>query len=126
MGSIPEHCPSCQSHLVITELSCPVCGTKVNGEYEPNIFSRLSPDDLNFITLFVQAKGNLKDMERSLGISYWTIRRKLDDIVEFLSKPETPVEPRTSRQMSVLDRLKRGEISVQEAAAMLEQIKRGE
>lgn len=126
MGNIPEHCPSCQSNLVITELSCPVCGTKVNGEYEPNIFSRLSPDDLNFITWFVQAKGNVKEMERTLGISYWTIRRKLDDIVEFLSKPEAPAEQRASRRIVILDRLKRGEITVQEAATLLEQIKRGE
>lgn len=126
MGKIPEHCPSCQNRLVITELVCPVCGTEVTGQFEPNLFSRLSADDLNFVILFVQTKGNIKEMERELGISYWTIRRKLDEIVGFLfAAGEASDEDRSMRRLQVLNRLRDGDITVEEAAALLEDIKRG-
>ena len=84
MPKIPEKCPSCESSLFISQMTCSQCGTQVSGHYEPNIFSRLAPTDLNFVVMFVQARGNVKEMERELGISYWTIRRKLDEIVEQL------------------------------------------
>jgi hypothetical protein len=127
VSSIPEQCPSCQNRLVITQLTCPVCGTHVAGQFEPNIFSRLSGDDLNFVVMFVRSKGNVKEMERAIGISYWTIRRKLDEIVAFLDEASTaPREARATQRMMVLERLRSGEITVEEAAVMLEEIKRGE
>jgi hypothetical protein len=126
VGSIPEQCPSCQNHLLITQLTCPFCGTSVAGQFEPNIFSRLSTDDLNFVLMFVRSKGNVKEMEREIGISYWTIRRKLDEIVEFLDQASAPPRAsRTAQRMLILQQLRSGEISVEEAAAQLEEIKRG-
>jgi hypothetical protein len=126
VGSIPEQCPSCQNQLVITQLTCLFCGTSVGGQFEPNIFSRLSTDDLNFVLMFVRSKGNVKEMEREIGISYWTIRRKLDEIVEFLDQASAPPRAaRSAQRMLILNQLRSGEISVEEAAALLEEIKRG-
>jgi hypothetical protein len=127
VGKIPELCPACSSSdWMITELTCRNCGNKVTVEAEPNLFSLLNPDDLNFITLFVQTKGNVKEMERELGISYWTIRRKLDEIVEFLNTPRAAVESPKAQRLAILERLRRGEITAQEAAALLESLKRGD
>jgi hypothetical protein len=126
VGSIPEQCPSCQNQLVITQLTCAFCGTSVAGQFELNIFSRLSTDDLNFVLMFVRSKGNVKEMEREIGISYWTIRRKLDEIVEFLDQASTqPRAGRSAQRILILQQLRSGEISVEEAAALLENIKRG-
>jgi len=127
MSKIPEKCPSCQSDLYISQLTCSQCGTQVSGRYEPNIFSRLAPTDLNFVVMFVRARGNVKEMERELGISYWTIRRKLDEIVEQLGLlDETSTDMRSARRVEVLERLRAGEIDVDQAADLLEQIKREE
>ncbi len=126
MGKIPDQCPACQSRLVITELACPRCGVEVSGRFEPNVFSRLSGDDLNFVLMFVRTKGNIKEMEREIGISYWTIRRKLDEIVELLAAAgEAAQEDRNARRVAVLRQLRDGEITVHEAAALLDDIKRG-
>ena len=124
MPKIPEQCPSCEADMIITQLTCVQCGTQVSGRYEPNLFSRLSPTDLNFVVMFVQAKGNVKEMERELGISYWTIRRKLDEIVEQLGLLRAASDPQSERRIAILERLRAGEIDVDQAAELLEQIKR--
>jgi len=125
MTKIPEKCPSCASELYISQLTCAVCGTQVSGRYEPNIFSRLAPTDLNFVVMFVRSRGNVKEMERELGISYWTIRRKLDEIVEQLGLlGDQPPDERSAQRIAVLERLRAGELDVDQAAELLEQIKR--
>ena len=73
-----------------------VGGTEVTGQFSPDLFSRLTPNDFDFVVLFLKARGNIKEMERELGISYWTIRSKLNEIVDGLglepgeSQPEEP------------------------------------
>jgi hypothetical protein len=122
---IPKKCPACNNDLVITRLTCSACGTEVAGTYLPDIFSRLSPNDFEFILLFVRTKGNIKEMERALGISYWTIRSKLNDIVQMLgaeSAGDAPVDPSTQRQQ-ILEQLNAGLITVPEAAERLERLK---
>ncbi len=95
----------------------------------PNIFSKLSPENLHFLELFVKNKGNVKEMEREIGMSYWTIRNRLNEIVEALGFENKDVEPaaadealRQSRQ-EILARVDRGEIDVHEAAQLLKQLK---
>jgi hypothetical protein len=125
MAKIPKKCPSCSADLVITRLSCPKCGTEVQGSFEPDLFTRLSPGDYDFIVLFIKTKGNIKEMERELGISYWTIRNKLNEIVAWLGLESAPPpeEEAAFLRQAILERLNRGEISVVEAAELLEQLK---
>jgi hypothetical protein len=124
MADIPKKCPSCQSGLVVTQLSCPHCGTQVQGRFEPDIFSRLSANDYDFIVLFLKTKGNIKEMERELGISYWTIRSKLNDLVAELGLESNPAdEVISARRQSILEQLNEGAISVKEAARLLEALK---
>ena len=125
MAKLPKQCPSCNSHLLITRLSCSKCGTDVNGTYPPDVFSRLEPNDFDFIVLFVRTKGNIKEMERELGISYWTIRSKLNAIVESMDSEQSQpnIEAVSSQREKILEQLNEGLISVQEAAQMLEALK---
>ena len=129
MRKLLEKCPACSGELVVTQQTCVRCGTMVVGEFTPNIFSRLSPENLRFLELFVKNKGNVKEMEREIGISYWTIRNRLNEIVEALGFENKPVEPtvaeETLRQSrhDILARLNSGKIDVNEAATLLKQLK---
>ena len=125
MAKIPKKCPSCATDLVITRLSCPKCGTEVQGSFEPDLFTRLPPSEYDFIVLFIKTKGNIKEMERELGISYWTIRNKLNDIVARLGlESATPPEEEAGfLRQGILERLNRGEIDVREATEALEKLK---
>jgi hypothetical protein len=129
MPKLPKKCPSCASSLVITRLTCPACSTEVTGQFDPDFFGRLTSNDFDFVVLFIKSKGNIKEMERELGISYWTIRNRLNDIVEQLNaeaqEPSSPdVEDLSNRREKILEQLNSGLLSVEEATARLEELKR--
>ena len=134
MRKILESCPTCGGAMAVSELSCTVCDTVIRSRYTPCAFCRLSPEDLAFMLLFVRSRGNVKDMERELGVSYWTIRGRLNEVItsmglepvgELEGTPSPPSTPRaaasdpTAGRMQVLDRLRRGEITAEEAAEQL-------
>ena len=123
MPLIPQSCPSCSSPLVVTQLNCTSCGTGVVGKFELSPFFRLSPESLKFLEVFVHNRGNVKEMERETGESYWAIRRRLDEVITEMGM-EAPHEEdlSTSRQV-ILGQLSRGEINVQEATRLLSQLK---
>ncbi len=125
MRKILEHCPSCDADMLITRMSCPACGTVVLGTWAPCRFCQLSPEQTELLEAFVRSRGNVKEMARELDVSYWTLRKQLDDLVEALGYEATPPPPDDTgeQQMGVLDRLDRGEISASEAARLLEGLK---
>lgn len=124
MPLIPQSCPSCSSPLVVTQLTCTVCGTGVVGKFELSPFFRLSPESLQFLEVFVQNRGNVKEMERETGESYWAIRRRLDEVItEMGIEAPTNEDDLSTRRQEILARLSRGEINVQEATKLLSQLK---
>ena len=124
MPLIPQSCPSCSSPLVVTQLNCTVCGTGVVGKFELSPFFRLSPESLKFLEFFVRNRGNVKEMERETGESYWAIRRQLDEVIAEMGFEEAPKDSDFSTQrQEILAQLSRGEITVQEATKLLTQIK---
>jgi hypothetical protein len=126
MPKMPRKCPACSNTLYISRLTCPKCGTEVTGNFPPDFLSSLSPNDFDFVVLFLKTKGNIKEMERELGISYWTIRSKLNEIVAGLGfEPDTQDDVALSnRRQKILEKLNAGELTVQEAAVALEQLKK--
>ncbi|HIE27709.1 TPA: DUF2089 domain-containing protein [Candidatus Poribacteria bacterium] len=84
MRKIIEKCPGCGQNLIITRLRCPACETAIEGNYAPCPFCKLSEESLKFLFLFVRSRGNIKDMERELGVSYPTVRSRLNAIIEEL------------------------------------------
>jgi hypothetical protein len=119
MANIPQKCPSCSASLVVTQLTCSVCGTGVVGHFELSPFFRLSNQSLQFLETFIRNRGNVKDVERETGESYWAIRRHLDEVIAEMGLAVQPDElPPTPRQ-EILERLSRGEISPQDAASLL-------
>ncbi len=135
MRKVLESCPTCGGPLTITEVRCEVCATEVRSQYQPCPFCRLSPEQMNFALLFVQSRGNLTEMEKVLGISYPTIRGKLDEIIKVLSADPTPeavtiatpgtmpagsaAAPEMSRRREILDQVASGKLSASDALAAL-------
>lgn len=132
MRKILEKCPTCGGEFAVTELTCTTCSTVVRSAYSPCPFCRLSPEDLEFMLLFVRNRGNVKDMERELGVSYWTIRGRLNEVIGAMGlepggepEGEAPSPTRAAApdlaaaRQQVLDRLRRGEITAEEAAELL-------
>ncbi len=123
MPLIPQSCPSCSSPLVVTQLNCTACGTGVVGKFELSPFFRLSPESLRFLEVFVRNRGNVKEMERETGESYWAIRRQLDEVIIEMGIEATKSDDVSTRRQEILAQLSRGEINVQEATKLLSQIK---
>lgn len=119
MRKILEKCPTCKSELIVTRLECPKCKTKIEGVYKPCRFCMLSEESLKFIEVFVKNRGNIKEMERELGISYPTVRNQLMNVVKELGY-QTEVEPdeqeQIEKRMTILEKLEAGTISADEAA----------
>ncbi|WP_026976447.1 DUF2089 family protein [Flavobacterium tegetincola] len=83
---LPDSCPSCESQLTVTELSCPECQTKVSGKYLLPLLLQIPEEEQQFILDFFLASGSLKEMANQMGKSYPTVRNKLDDIIEKIKK----------------------------------------
>ncbi|GAB3741046.1 DUF2089 domain-containing protein [Amycolatopsis oliviviridis] len=92
-------------------------GVAIEARFEPPQLAQLSVDDQVFVTAFVRSHGSIKEMERVFGVSYPTVKARLNRIAEQLDFVDTDPAPTGA---DVVDRLRRGEISVQEALAELE------
>ena len=83
---LPTACPSCGAQLVVERLVCPECGTSVQGSYSLPVLCGLSRSDQEFVVEFVKASGSLKEMARLLGVSYPTVRSRLDEIIAAIER----------------------------------------
>jgi hypothetical protein len=111
-------CPVCQAGLRVTELTCPACRTKIVSDLATCEFCNLRPDLLLFLRAFLRARGNIKEVERDLGISYPTVRRRLDDLLRKLGLDRGAGASRDHR-LEVFERLRKGEITVDDAVDSL-------
>ncbi|HZE37570.1 MAG TPA: DUF2089 domain-containing protein [Stackebrandtia sp.] len=91
-------------------------GVAIEGEFEPPQLMRLSVDDQVFVAAFVLVHGSIKEMERIFGVSYPTIKSRLNRIAEHLDFVDTDPPPASA---DVIDRLQQGDISVAEALSEL-------
>jgi len=105
----------CSGELLLTRLGCPECDTELSGAFEPCEFCGLSVDDRDLLRVFLRARGNMKELERHLGVSYPTARARFDDLLRRLGLQPAGPDPRAE----TLDALARGEIDVDEAARRL-------
>ena len=118
-------CPVCGSAVHVTGLHCPSCDTSLTGTFDRCKFCRLNEEQQWFVEVFITARGNINEVERILGISYPTVRSRLDGVIEALGyvvqgprdKDDVVVEPAERRE--VLAALDRGEISAEEAIRRL-------
>ena len=132
-----SNCPVCDSHLTVTRLHCNTCGTTIEGEFTVGRFSRLNREQYALLESFLRSRGNLRELERELGVSYPTVRNRVEALLRALdladgapipvdlpsaaeaapSAPANVVDADTRR--SILERLARHELSAEQAAAAL-------
>ncbi len=77
-------CPVCANELSVTRLRCGECGTVIEGEFGVGRFGRLTREQMQVLECFLRSRGNLRDMERELGISYPTVRARVEALVRAL------------------------------------------
>ncbi|WP_291632772.1 DUF2089 domain-containing protein [Clostridium sp.] len=111
-------CPVCSSKLKVTRLKCDECGTMVENQFELSKFDYLNSEQLYFIEVFLKSRGNIKDVEKELGISYPTVRAKLDEVITSLGYTVLKQKPSVDKK-DVIDMLEKGEITADEALIML-------
>lgn len=77
-------CPVCSGELSVTRLHCRSCGTTLEGDFSVGRFGRLSREQMAILESFLRSRGNLRDMERELGLSYPTVRARVEALVRAL------------------------------------------
>ena len=113
-------CPICSAKLKIIKLKCNKCGTVIENDFEFSKFEYLGEEHLNFMEVFLKCRGNIKDVEKELGISYPTVRAKLDEVVSALGY-NTEVKKASVSNKEILDMLEKGEISADQAVNMMKE-----
>lgn len=124
----PAQCPVCGADMVVTKLRCSHCGTELSGEFAPCRFCRLEDRHLRFVETFLRCRGSIKEVERALGVSYPTVKNMLDAALTALGldeKPEQRVLREKEERSEILQRLSDGEIDVDTAIEVLNQLKGG-
>lgn len=111
---VPSACPSCGGTLVVTRLECSQCGTEVTGEFDLCPVCRLDGEIKKLYELFIDARGNLKQVQRELGLSYPTVRLRIEEMFRKLDQHFVSRDP-----VDILARVRNGEISVDEAEKLL-------
>jgi hypothetical protein len=123
MHNAIEKCPVCQHDLIITQLSCTNCDTKINGHYQhkQGPFSVLNEEQTNFLLSFIKCEGRFNRMEGELGLSYPTLRNRFNEIVKILGgNPQAELKPlRKEERMMILSILEDDIITLQEAQSLL-------
>ena len=123
-------CPVCSGELAVTRLHCRSCGTTLEGEFSVGRFGRLTREQLVLLESFLRSRGNLRDMERELGISYPTVRSRVEALIRALGfGPRDGDEPAddqpaiaagtAAERQQILERLARHEIGADEAASAI-------
>lgn len=111
----PHQCPVCGHGLALTRLGCEECGTELSGSFRTCEFCALTDQERQTLRVFLASRGNMKELERHLGVSYPTARLRFDGLLAKLGI----ARPLPDSRLEVLESLARGEIEVDEAAEKL-------
>ena len=136
-------CPVCSGELAVTRLHCRACGTTLEGDFNVGRFGRLSREQMAVLESFLRSRGNLRDMERELGLSYPTIRSRVEALVRALGfgprdgeegggEADAAAQPSggmsqadaAAERQQILERLARREIGADEAAIAIRNLGR--
>jgi hypothetical protein len=119
-------CPSCNGDLAVARLHCHACDITVEGDFGIPALLRLSRAQLDFVEVFLKNRGIIREVERELGVSYPTVRARLDEVLDAigLNLAATPTADRSEdssnrSRRAVLEQLSAGKITPEEAMRAL-------
>ncbi len=102
----------------MARLKCDACDTVIENHFRLSKFDYLSDEELYFTETFIRCRGNIKEVEKELGISYPTVRSKLDGVIKKLGYDAVSDERRLKKE-EILKALEKGEITAEQAIAQL-------
>ena len=115
----PLNCPVCSERLALTRLTCPACDTELAGGFATCEFCALTNEDREVLRVFLASRGNMKDLERHLGVSYPTARARFDALLSKIGIDRPAGAPPQTR-VELMEQVARGEIDIEEALKRLE------
>ncbi len=118
MPNIPSNCPACGVRMMITELKCDRCNTVVQGNFPLTKLISLSEEDREFLMTFLRSRGNIREVQERMGISYPTVKNKLDRLLAALGLFDEIKKPNRTELLSALSN---GEISLEETIQLLKE-----
>ncbi|MGD0806321.1 MAG: DUF2089 domain-containing protein [Anaerolineales bacterium] len=119
MSIAPSSCPICHSTLSIARLHCNSCGSSLEGDFQLGGWAGLSPEQLGFIETFVRCEGKLNRMGKEVGLSYPTLRNRLQEIIRLMGYEPGAQEDADEDRRHVLEEVAAGRMSAQEAVQHL-------
>ncbi|SRR5216683_3982659 len=114
----PSNCPVCSHRLATTRLTCPDCSTELSGAFTSCEFCVLTDEDRDVLRVFLASRGNMKELERHLGVSYPTARARFDGLLTKIGI-DRPAPAAPSR-VELMEQVSRGEITIDEALTRLD------
>ena len=142
--SVSVPCPICEGQMNVRELECPACNITVRGDFGPVSASRtstrfdsLNAEQMGFLETFLRCRGIIRDVEAALGISYPTVRARLDGLLTALALNEgagadkassnNTAEPASQPSLKdILSKLDTGAIDAQSALDAIRGSSKGE
>ncbi|GKU83615.1 DUF2089 domain-containing protein [Niallia sp. NCCP-28] len=124
---IINDCPVCHHELHATKLECSHCKTSIENTFSLPKWQLFSKEQLHFIETFIISRGNIKEVEKQLGISYPTVRGKLDQIIFIMTekkniKENGSLSKETTDKSEILEKLEKNELTVEEAITLLKKL----
>ena len=122
MHALPGECPVCGGEMIISKLECRECDVTIEGRFTNGPLAQLSPDQMEFVEVFIKNEGKITHMEKELSLSYPTIRNRLHDVIRSLGyDPGKNVSGSLSEgdRRKILEDLNQGNITSDEAMSML-------
>ena len=115
----PTDCPVCGEQLSVTSLGCGSCGTELAGVFAPCQFCALDDKDTELLRVFLASRGNLREVEKHLSVSYPTARARFAELLEKLGLGATPEPAQTLTREEVLSEVAAGALTPAEAQGLL-------
>lgn len=115
----PTSCPVCAEELITLRLGCPNCSTEVSGHFRSCRFCRLTAEDLELVEVFLRSRGNLREVQAHLGVSYPTAHKHFNELLVRLGLSDEAETPADKAATDVMSDLAAGKITVDEAEQLL-------
>jgi hypothetical protein len=122
MYQVPTECPVCHDELVVTRLACRNCGTALEGRFSLERLFQLTPEQLHFVEVFLRCEGKLNRVQDELGLSYPTVRSRLEEVIQALGYEVGGKDAGVDEEhrQEILQKLAAKEITSEEALELLQ------